>query len=58
MKKNIGKISKKIKLLVIGDLMLDEYLYGNVERVSPEAPVPIVRLEKKNLFFRRCRQCK
>ena len=47
MKKNIGKISKKIKLLVIGDLMLDEYLYGNVERVSPEAPVPIVRLEKK-----------
>ena len=47
MKKNIGKISKKIKVLVVGDLMLDEYLYGNVERISPEAPVPIVRLEKK-----------
>tara|TARA_B100001121_G_scaffold308508_1_gene332668 strand:- start:1985 stop:2950 length:966 start_codon:yes stop_codon:yes gene_type:complete len=47
MKKNIKKISNKIKILVIGDLMLDEYLYGNVERVSPEAPVPIVRLEKK-----------
>ena len=47
MKKNINKISNKIKVLVIGDLMLDEYLHGNVERVSPEAPVPIVRLEKK-----------
>ena len=47
MKKNINKISNKIKVLVIGDLMLDEYLYGNVERVSPEAPVPIVRLERK-----------
>ena len=40
MKKNIKKISNKIKVLVIGDLMLDEYLHGNVERVSPEAPVP------------------
>lgn len=47
MKKNINKISKRIKILIIGDLMLDEYLYGNVERISPEAPVPIVRLEKK-----------
>src|SRR5262245_14745367 len=28
---------------VVGDLMLDEYVHGTVERVSPEAPVPVVR---------------
>src|SRR5262245_709538 len=31
------------RLLVVGDVMLDKYLWGHVERVSPEAPVPIVR---------------
>jgi D-beta-D-heptose 7-phosphate kinase/D-beta-D-heptose 1-phosphate adenosyltransferase len=34
--------------LVIGDLMLDRYLWGKVDRVSPEAPVPVVLLEKEN----------
>ncbi|MBT6782002.1 MAG: D-glycero-beta-D-manno-heptose-7-phosphate kinase, partial [Candidatus Marinimicrobia bacterium] len=28
------------KILVIGDLMLDTYLWGNADRISPEAPVP------------------
>jgi D-beta-D-heptose 7-phosphate kinase / D-beta-D-heptose 1-phosphate adenosyltransferase len=32
----------KVSVLVVGDLMLDEYVTGNVERISPEAPVPIV----------------
>lgn len=32
---------------VIGDLMLDEYLFGEVNRISPEAPVPIVRVTKE-----------
>lgn len=32
------------RLLVVGDLMLDEYLWGHVQRVSPEAPVPILNL--------------
>ncbi len=31
------------KLLVVGDVMLDKYIWGEVERVSPEAPVPVVR---------------
>lgn len=35
------------KILVIGDLMLDRYLWGKVERISPEAPVPIVEVEKE-----------
>lgn len=34
--------------LVIGDLMLDRYLIGEVERISPEAPVPVVLLKKQN----------
>ena len=33
---------KDMHVLVIGDLMLDKYTYGNAERISPEAPVPIV----------------
>jgi D-beta-D-heptose 7-phosphate kinase/D-beta-D-heptose 1-phosphate adenosyltransferase len=32
------------KIMVVGDLMLDEYLFGEVNRISPEAPVPIVRV--------------
>ena len=38
---------KSKKILVIGDIMIDSYRWGNVERQSPEAPVPIVNLEKK-----------
>lgn len=34
---------KKAKVLVIGDIILDKYIHGNVDRVSPEAPVPILR---------------
>lgn len=35
------------KILVVGDLMLDRYLWGEVSRISPEAPVPVVRLTKE-----------
>lgn len=41
LKSIISKFSK-VKILIIGDLILDEYIYGNVERISPEAPVPVV----------------
>ncbi len=47
--KTISVISKRIKsatFLVIGDLILDRYIEGTVERISPEAPVPVV-LEKR-----------
>ena len=36
-----------ISVAIIGDVMLDEYIFGSVERISPEAPVPIVRIEKE-----------
>jgi len=34
------------RLLVVGDLMLDRYWFGDVERISPEAPVPVVRVHR------------
>lgn len=37
--------AQNIPVLVIGDLMLDRYLWGKVERISPEAPVPVVEVE-------------
>jgi rfaE bifunctional protein kinase chain/domain len=36
-----------IKIGIIGDVMLDTYMWGDVERISPEAPVPVVSLNKK-----------
>jgi rfaE bifunctional protein kinase chain/domain len=35
------------RVLVVGDAMLDEYLVGDVERISPEAPVPVVRVRER-----------
>lgn len=49
LKSIISKFSK-VKILVIGDLILDEYIYGDVERISPEAPVPIVRASDKKFL--------
>jgi D-beta-D-heptose 7-phosphate kinase/D-beta-D-heptose 1-phosphate adenosyltransferase len=41
------KIAAKKKILVLGDLMLDEFVWGNVVRISPEAPVPVVEVERE-----------
>jgi len=38
---------KQAEIIVYGDVMLDEYLWGDVRRVSPEAPVPVVNLEDR-----------
>src|SRR5207247_6214596 len=35
----------KARVLVVGDVMLDRYWFGEVSRISPEAPVPIVKIE-------------
>jgi len=37
----------KLKVLIIGDVMIDAYLWGKVERISPEAPVPIVQVNRR-----------
>jgi len=39
----------KVKVLIVGDVMLDRYWWGSVNRISPEAPVPIVNLENTSL---------
>ena len=38
-------------VLCIGDLMLDRFVYGTVERVSPEAPIPVVRVEQEETML-------
>lgn len=43
----ISKFKDK-KILVIGDIMLDKYIWGKVNRISPEAPVPIVRVLRES----------
>src|SRR5688572_7022181 len=36
-----------LRVVVVGDVMLDTYMWGRTERISPEAPVPIVALDHK-----------
>jgi rfaE bifunctional protein kinase chain/domain len=45
--KELFKSFSSIKIGVIGDMMLDTYWWGNVERISPEAPVPVVTVGRK-----------
>jgi rfaE bifunctional protein kinase chain/domain len=49
--KKILKEFKKRKILVIGDLILDRYIWGKVNRISPEAPVPIVEVTDENFLL-------
>ena len=37
---------RNVRLLVVGDVMLDRYWFGEVSRISPEAPVPVVKVER------------
>lgn len=41
----------RARILILGDVMLDEYLHGNVERISPEAPVPVVEITSTRLLL-------
>src|SRR5205807_2259436 len=42
--------AREARVLVAGDLMLDEFLWGNVARISPEAPVPIVEVTRETEY--------
>jgi len=51
-KKNLESIINKFKgrkVLILGDVMLDRYVWGTVERISPEAPVPVVHVSRDSL---------
>lgn len=39
--------ASRARILVVGDIMLDRYWFGHVDRISPEAPVPVVRVARK-----------
>ncbi len=41
----------KTRVLVVGDLMVDHFIWGRVERISPEAPVPVVEVAKESLLL-------
>jgi D-beta-D-heptose 7-phosphate kinase/D-beta-D-heptose 1-phosphate adenosyltransferase len=40
----------KARILVVGDVMLDQFIWGNVARISPEAPVPVVDFERESFM--------
>jgi len=50
--KLLGIIKKfnKARILVVGDIMIDHYVYGTVSRISPEAPVPVVNVKYEKLL--------
>jgi len=43
--------ANKPKILVLGDIMLDEYIWGKVDRISPEAPVQVIQVESRNYIL-------
>ena len=57
MSKNNQQLQKVVQqffdqpILVVGDLMLDRYVWGRVERISPEAPVPVVEVVKETVHL-------
>jgi len=48
--RNILKTAGKRKILVIGDIMLDQFIWGQVDRISPEAPVPVVNFQTESFM--------
>ena len=40
--------SNRLKVMVVGDLILDEYIWGNIDRISPEAPVGVLECKSEN----------
>lgn len=55
--KKLNRLLEKYKIanvLVIGDLILDHYIWGKVDRISPEAPVPVVKVTKESFMAGGC----
>src|ERR1700736_642180 len=48
--RQIINCASSARILVIGDLMLDEFVWGKVSRISPEAPVPVVQVTNETFF--------
>ena len=39
------------RVVCLGDLMVDRYIYGAIDRISPEAPIPIIRIEREETML-------
>ncbi len=50
LKKAISKFPE-VNILVIGDIIIDHFIWGSVSRISPEAPVPVVNVKRENLLL-------
>lgn len=48
--RQILRAAARTRVLVVGDLMLDQFIWGRVSRISPEAPVPVVDFERENFM--------
>ena len=51
--KSVGKLisaARRTRILVVGDVMLDQFIWGRVSRISPEAPVPVVDFERESFM--------
>lgn len=46
----VGRLAE-VRVLAVGDLMLDRFVYGAVERISPEAPVPVLRIDREQAML-------
>src|SRR5258706_12124377 len=51
--KKLITAAARTRILVLGDVMLDQFIWGGVSRISPEAPVPVVDFERES-FMRGC----
>lgn len=50
------RTAQRRRVLVVGDVMLDQFIWGGVRRISPEAPVPVVEFQRES-FMGGARQC-
>src|SRR5512142_52587 len=48
--RQILQAATRTRILVVGDVMLDHFVWGSVARISPEAPVPVVDFERESLM--------
>src|SRR3954454_20967823 len=48
--RNILSAAARERILVLGDVMLDHFIWGNVARISPEAPVPVVDFQRESFM--------
>src|SRR5206468_12100527 len=48
--RDLLEIAGTTRIVVIGDVMLDQFIWGRVSRISPEAPVPVVEFERESFM--------